>query len=379
MSNLKTKQKSGLEVLALGSAYALFGAILSKLFTYVYRLLVAGVGPEAYGLISLGISVVVLFVSVGLLGLGEGITRFIPEFKQKNQLAEIKGTITFSFKIALIVGAIFTLLLFFGAEFLAINFFHEPQLTGIFQVLSFVFIPYLAITVLAYVFNAFENVKLVVYSRHFVENILRLGLTFILLYLGYGILGAAIAYVLGTAIAAIIAFYWLETKVFPLIRTKVVSKVNKAELFSFSLPLLMSGMMWTILVWADTIILGATRNVFDVGIYNAAAPTAMILVAVPQVVLSIFTPLVTRLYSQGKNVELLEVYRRSTKWVLIAALPIALLFAVFSRAVINQLFGAEYASAAASLSILAVGYLIYDLLCGSESIIRLSKRTDIIF
>ncbi len=372
-------ERSGLEILALGSAYALVGAVLSKVFTYVYRLLVAGAGPEAYGLISLGISVVVLIVSVGLLGLGEGLTRFIPEYRQSNQVAGIKGAISFTFKVGLFVGAFFTLVLFFGADFFANNLFHESNLAPILRVLSLSIIPYIFLTIIAYVFNAFENVKLVVYSRHLAENILRLGATFILLYLGYGILGAAIAYALGTTIAAVLAFYWLETSVFPIIRTKIVSKVNKRELFSFSLPLLMSGMMWTILVWADTIILGAVRSAYEVGIYNAAAPTAMILVAVPQIALSIFTPLVTRLNAQGKIAELQEVYRRSTKWVLILALPITFLFAAFPRAVIHQLFGADYAAAAPSLAILAIGYLVYDTLIGAESILRISKRTDVIF
>ncbi|MDP3741948.1 MAG: flippase, partial [Candidatus Micrarchaeota archaeon] len=372
-------QRSGIEILAFGSVYALIGAVLSKVFTYAYRLLVAGAGPEAYGLISLGISVVVLTVTVSLLGLGEGLTRFIPEYRQKNQVAGIKGAMSFSFKIGLFVGALCTVVLFFGAEFFANNIFHEPSLAIILRILSISIIPYIFLTLIAYVFNAFENVKLVVYSRHFAENILRLVATFILLYLGYGIVGAAIAYTLGTIVATFFAFYWLETSVFPFIRTKIVSKINKRELLNFSLPLLMSGMMWTILVWADTIILGAVRNAYEVGIYNAAAPTAMILVAVPQIALSIFTPLVTRLHAEGKSLELHEIYRRSTKWVLVLALPIAFLFAFFSRSVIHQLFGADYAAAAPSLAILAFGYLIYDLLNGSESMIRISKRTDIIF
>ncbi len=378
MAEAKPKEQSGMEALAIGSAYAFFGAILSKIFTYLYRLVVAGAGPEAYGIISLGISVVIILVTVGLLGLGEGITRFIPEYKQTNRQSEIKGTITFSFKVGLIVGAIFTLLLFFGAEQLAIGLFHEPGLVSVFQILSGAIIPFMLLTLIVYVFTAFENVKLIVYSKHLTENITRLALTYLLLYLGQGIIGAALAYTLASIATFILAFYWLETKVFPLIRTKIVSKVQRSEILNFSLPLLLSGMMWTTLVWADTIILGIVRNAHDVGIYNAAAPTAMILVAVPQIVLAIFTPLVTRLHTQGKMQELEEIYKRSMKWILIMALPIATLFFAFSRSVVYQLFGPQYLSASLSLSILSVGYLIYNAFIGSESLIRLSKRTDII-
>jgi hypothetical protein len=96
--------------------------------------------------------------------------------------------------------------------------------------------------------------------------------------LGLGVVGAAWGWVLAIIVMPFLAFYFLEKKVFPIFKTKVKAISVDKELFTYSFPLLFAGiaglvMGWT---WTDTLMLGYFTSSTNVGIYNAALPTAQL-------------------------------------------------------------------------------------------------------
>ena len=77
---------TGLKLIAKSSIVVFIGVFLSKLLTYIYRILIARhFGPEIYGLYSLASIVLGLFVVVSSFGLINGLTRFIPIYRGKNK------------------------------------------------------------------------------------------------------------------------------------------------------------------------------------------------------------------------------------------------------------------------------------------------------
>jgi O-antigen/teichoic acid export membrane protein len=118
--------------------------------------------------------------------------------------------------------------------------------------------------------------------------------------LGFGVLGAAWGWVIAIIAMSFLAFYFLEKKVFPIFKTKVKAVSVDKELFSFSLPLLFAGIAGLVMGWTDTLMLGYFSSSADVGIYNAALPTAQLIRAIPGALGVIFFPVVSELYARNR-------------------------------------------------------------------------------
>ncbi|RJS85496.1 hypothetical protein CW713_01410, partial [Methanophagales archaeon] len=119
-------------------------------------------------------------------------------------------------------------------------------------------------------------------------------------------------------------------------------------------------------------------SAYEVGIYNAALPTAMLIRMPSSALASIFMPVITELYAREKYDDLRDTYSAVIKWVLSLSFPAFLLMALFSDDVIKILFGAEYAIGAEALVILALGSFISTVLTRASDVIRAFGRTKII-
>jgi O-antigen/teichoic acid export membrane protein len=116
----KTELSSSLKLLVKSSVIVLVGVVLSKIFSYAYRIIIAReFGPETYGLFSLAMMVVGWFTIISLLGINNGIVRFVAYYRGKRREREGRYLVR---KFVLIVGLISLILggaLFFLSEFIA--------------------------------------------------------------------------------------------------------------------------------------------------------------------------------------------------------------------------------------------------------------------
>src|SRR3990167_5022972 len=98
----------GLNLILKSSIIVLAGFILSKIFGYVYRIIIARhFGPEIYGLFSLATLIVGWVVAVAGLGFTEGILRYASLYRGKNELNKIRYVFRFSSKILLLSTILF--------------------------------------------------------------------------------------------------------------------------------------------------------------------------------------------------------------------------------------------------------------------------------
>ena len=76
-------ETDSLKKIVKGSSIVFIGIFISKFLAYVYRLLIARVGPEQYGLFSIALGLTGILVTISVLGLNLGLMRYIPFFKGK--------------------------------------------------------------------------------------------------------------------------------------------------------------------------------------------------------------------------------------------------------------------------------------------------------
>jgi O-antigen/teichoic acid export membrane protein len=101
---------------------------------------------------------------------------------------------------------------------------------------------------------------------------------------------------------------------------------------------------------------------FEVGLYNAALPTAALILlphrAIGSLALSSFSELKER---DSKSIQ--ASMQTATRWVFSFVFPTFLILLLFSEQALLILFGSQYGAASAALSVLAIGYL-FDALAG---------------
>ncbi|MAF36071.1 hypothetical protein CL622_03050 [archaeon] len=372
------EEHKSLQTIAKGAGLVMVGLFISKLLTYLYRIVVARIGAEQYGLFSLGLAVFGILNVVALFGLGNGVVRYVAYYKGINDNKKIRQVINTALKITIPISLILAFLLFKFSDWVAITFFNNQDLSMILKIIAFA-IPLSAVSeIFLSTFKAFQRVEYEVYIKHIIEGVVKITLTFLFLFVfAFGVLGAVAAYVIASFGTLILSFYFLNRKVFSFVK-KEKTTFNK-ELFSYSWPLLFYGIIGLILLWTDTFMLGYFLNASLVGIYNAASPTANLMYLVPYALMVLVLPVMTELYSKGNKDELKLVYKSVTKWILMINAVFLTLVFIFSEQILNIFFGKEYAVGAPVLILLATCYFLSYLTSGATRILMVLKKTKLIF
>ncbi|MBA7530291.1 lipid II flippase MurJ [subsurface metagenome] len=330
-------------------------------------------------MVLLGITVWNVVAMLGLLGLPAGVTRYVSFYKGKGDKGRIKGTIVSALKISFPFSLLLALLLFLTAGWLSVNIFHESNIAPILQILSIAIPFWVVALIFLHVAIGFQDMKYYVYVERIFQEGFKLAIILILLYLGFGVFGVVIGWTMTFMIMPFLAFYFLERKIFPIFKNKITSISTRKELFSFSLPLLFTGVLVLIMGYTDTLMLGYFSLTYDVGLYNVALPIAASLGTVSAAFTQIFGSTITELYSLGKDKEMGKIYSVATKWILSIVFPAFLLMFLFSRQIIGIIFGMDYIAASTALRILSFAYLISSLFNLSGRVISAVGRTKLIF
>lgn len=368
-----------LKKITKGAGLVLLGIVISKIFGYIYRVLIARIGTEEYGLLSIGIAIFSLLATIPLLGLDKGVLRYLSFYKGLNDLERMKGVIFSALNIAIPLSIIVSLLLFLFSEQLSLYFFHTTDLTLIFKIFSVAF-PIVAFReIIASSFQAFQKVEYEIYFKNIIENVTKILLTLLFLFIGFKIIGFALAYVLGVLGSTILAFILFKKNILSFFKATTKTIYCKKELIFFSVPLIFGDLIFSIITWTDTLMLGYFKTPSDVGIYNAAQPTAFLLYIIPAALLTLFVPVLTELYAKNKNDDLIRIYYRVTKWIfIINTIFLGILF-LFSKEILNLLFGENYIIGSTALIILSAGYFLGHLFTTSGKILFIIKKTNVIF
>ena len=216
--------------IAKGAIIVFLGMLLGRVLAYLYVALVARLGSSEYGLLSIAI-VIVSFISIFVtLGLRTGIVRYISYFNGKKDNKRIKGTIFSSLKLSLPLTLFFMGLLFIFSDDISVLFFHDPNLTPILRLVSLT-LPFLTLSdIFIAVITGFQKIEYKVLAKEIINNIFKLVLTFVVIYLGYNLIGVTLIYVLSIVITAALSFYFLQKKIFPFL--KLIPRLKKLEMHS---------------------------------------------------------------------------------------------------------------------------------------------------
>jgi O-antigen/teichoic acid export membrane protein len=378
----KNELNASLKTLAKSSIIVFFGLVLSKIFTYLYRIIIArSYGPEVYGFFSLSLMVVGWFTVFSLFGLGEGVIRYISFYRGKNQQKQIEKTFIFSITFVTLSSILFGTLLFLFSPFIANTFFHSPDLIPFLRIFSFI-VPLHAIShILSGTLRAFENISAHSFLTNIFQPFIRVLFLVALLFIGFGSaysvgLSSVFSYLL-----LLVSSIWICRRYFGRFFSNFSKKnfrVNR-ELLIYSYPLMFAAFFASLLGWIDIFLLGYLKNPGAVGLYDSALPIAMLLTLPSFLFMQLFLPIASKEYSRGKHSIIKEISKQTGKWIFIINVPILFFTIFFPKSLLNLLFGSGFVSSYPALILLSIGFFFFAQSEVAINLLGVAKKSKVRF
>jgi O-antigen/teichoic acid export membrane protein len=122
--------------------------------------------------------------------------------------------------------------------------------------------------------------------------------------------------------------------------------------------------------------IGYFKSPDEVGIYNAAMKTALLISTILLSFNTIFSPIISDLYNQDKMKKLGVLFKTVTKWRFSICFPLFLLIVLFSKEIMS-IFGQEFIQGTSVLIILALGHLVTASVGPVGQVLSMSGRQNI--
>jgi O-antigen/teichoic acid export membrane protein len=342
------------------------GTIFTAALGYVFKIYLARVlGAEALGIYTLGITIIGFIGIVNVFGLPESAVRFVALYSASGRTEPLRALLWNGSSILLAANLIFTVVLLKFGPFIAVRFYHSPQLVE--------YLPLFALIMVSGALNAFFGKVLAGYKEvgrrtlitRFVASPVTMAITILLVTLGAGLWG----YLAAQIISAVIVLGLLLTLVWRLTPAPARSfnfrKISlEPEVRSFSAAMFGVGLLEFFMAQSDRVALGFYHSVRDVGIYSVAAALVAYEPIILQSINQIFVPVIADIHTRGDLALLGRLFQTLTKWMLGLTLPLALVMIMYAHPIM-RLFGREFEPGWPILVIGTCGQLVN---CGVGSV-----------
>jgi len=330
------------------------GGLLGRGFRYLINVVIArGIGTEALGVFAFGLVVLKASMVVSRFGLGNALMKFVPEYRERGEESRLVATVLICLSLPLVIGS--------GIAFGW--YLQVPTLAAVFHssftdsVALFLFgIPLLAAMFVAMkATRAFKRTRPAVVIRDIGQSGAALVLvtvgSFILSDLSVVIFGYLVSLIVGLSLSLL----YLR-RLLPGVRPEI--KISDSRrLVSFAVPATLIAVSQYIISWTDIVMLSAFLDARQVGLYQAAYQTSMLLLVVLGAANSIFPTLVSEFQKTGDMQSLQRLYAGVTKWVMYFTVAGCIFLIVF-RGEVLTLFDTTARSARVALAVLAVGQTV---------------------
>ncbi len=111
-----------------GAAILTAGVVIMKILGALYKIPIANIiGDDGYSMFLAAYNVYYVFFILATAGLPIALSRLISEAKAEKRPMQAKRTFTVAWWTFLVIGLVCTLIMFFGADFLAADILHNPE------------------------------------------------------------------------------------------------------------------------------------------------------------------------------------------------------------------------------------------------------------
>jgi O-antigen/teichoic acid export membrane protein len=349
--------------LSRGATLNIFGRVLRGGIQYLYLVTASRLlGADSFGVYMLGFTIVSVGEVIGRFGLDLSATRFVSMHRGVGDLAAVRAVVAKALRLAGALGGLVGAFLLVSAHGVWARAFGSPELGWVLVFLS-LSVPLLSLMAVA--LAATQGMGEMGYSvrtQAVFHPTANLALALLFCLAGSRLGGVVAAWLLSTALAAALSLHYLR-RVVPAGPAADASPAGRGPvpgagvLLAQSAPLVLVVVLTAFLTWTDTLMLGYFRSEREVGVYSAAARTALLLELILVSVNAVFAPVIADLHHRKEGARLESLLKLTARWIYAATMPFFVLLALFAGDVMG-LFGAGFADGALPLAIVAVGHFV---------------------
>ncbi len=354
-----------------GSGIAFFLRGIGQILSYIFLFLITryygakGVGIFALSLVFLNIS-----SAFAKGGLNTAFLRFVSEFSKRKEFFRLRAVYKKVLSLAFLFSVLSAICMYFFSPFLA-NILHKPYLSPYFKIMSIGVIPLVFFSINAEGLRGLKRIKDYVLLSFFWLNLFAilflLGLIFfdrITFFRKIKPFSPEISYVLSVLIVFILSFFMF----FRFVKVSETDNseekgLSYSEILNVSLPMLVSGSLFMILGWVDTIMLGWLGSVSDVGIYNVAMKISRVAVVFLVAVNTIAAPKFAEFYAVKDFKSIARVAKQASKLIFFLTFPFVIIILAVPYKILF-LFGKDFVKGKIALIILIIGFM-FNAISGS--------------
>jgi O-antigen/teichoic acid export membrane protein len=364
--------------LARGGALNLAGSVAYGVLNFVLVIIVTrGLGKDAAGVFFEAVALFVIASNTAELGADTGLVRMIARYRTLDRVHDIRWTLVVALIPVALAGTLLALIGLVYAEPISHLFGHGDEADDL--------VPYIQLLILFLPLSAINTVA-IAGTRGFgtmipsvtVDKIFKpLGqcvMALVAVFLAAGSGAFALAYGLPIGLSFVAAVSWLlvlERRSER--RMHAVEATPTRQLFSefwrFTAPRGLAGVFQVMILWLDTLLIGALRSSGEAAVYTASSRYIVVGQAILQAMVQAIAPQISSLLAAREHDRAESVYQAGTTWLMVASWPIYLTMAVFAP-VLVLVFGSEFSAGGPVLVILSLAMLV-SMACGPVDVVLL--------
>ncbi len=344
-----------------GSSLLLFGRIIATAVNVLIQVVIVRyLSKTQYGAFAYALSIVTLAETITTAGLDRAITRFLPIYDEEGKPGKMLGTLVLVGGTILSLGLAVVLIAvgvraFGGGELLG-----DRQAVGLLS-LMIVLAPVQALdNVVMGIFAVFSKPTAIFFRKYVLEPGLKLMAVAALVWSQSTPRALAAGYV-AAGIIGMLVYVWVLVRM--LRRTGILHRFRSApldiparEVLAFTIPLLTSDLLYSVMTTSDAILLARWRGAEDVAAFRVVQPAARLNQLVLTSFALLFTTVAARLFARRARSELGHLYWQTAVWMAVLAFPMFAVTFALARPVTETLYGARYADSAVIMTLLSFGY-----------------------
>lgn len=338
--------------------------ILGALSGYAFTILVfRWAGQGGYGVFELAFTALTLITVVSRLGLESAIVKFISGYMVKGEHGKAVRVYQMSLLIITVLSLVCGVLLHLFAHPLA-GYFSGRNLDIAFKWAAFAIPGYAILQLNGETLRGLKRMKQFSYLQNGSLMLLAaIGFYFYFSPESADGVGAVQAFLLAVYLLMIISFLFLGNAFRQDLNSSAKESVPLKPLIQAAIPMMISGSMFLVMSWTDTLMIGHFMKDEDVGLYRFVFKMATLITFAQFAINSIVAPMISGFMADKNITGLRKLIHQIGIINVIMSVPIFFIFAVFPEWILDTAGDGEMSEGVTVFVILAIGQVV-NALCG---------------
>jgi len=346
---------------AAGSFQLFVGVAVSTITMAIGTIIMARLmTPEEYGLYSIALIPSYMVILFRDWGVNSAITRYTASLRAENKEENLREIVAAGLFFEVAMGFILSLVLFSLSGYIASAVFQRPESSSLIAIASLTIFAGAVLTASQSSFVGLERMELNSLTTIF-QAVAKTIVSPILVFIGFGALGAVLGYTLSYIAASIIGLVFLFIIVFKKLKAKNPQKSRMSKtldkMLRYGVPVSISSVLTGFLAQFYAFLMAIYCADAMIGNFQVASQFATILTFFTFPISTVLFPAFSKINPQTEKELLQTVFTSSVKYTSLVLVPATMAMMVLSKPMVSTLFSEKWTYAPFFLSLHVIGNL----------------------